>query len=57
MSTVRDAPLLMRTAMLALAVLCVVMSLFLLTGWQSPWLVGAAARTLSGGKFGFPVGL
>jgi len=53
---VREAPLLMRTAMLALAALCAIMALMVLTGMESPWLVGPAANVLNAGVFGTPLG-
>jgi len=56
LSHVSEVPFLMRVAMLFLAVLCVVMSLMVMTGIESPWLVGSAAGALRDGVFGFRAG-
>jgi len=51
---VREVPILMRVAMLILAVLCVVMSFLVLTGLQTPFLIDAASKVLTTGVFSFP---
>jgi len=50
---VAEVPGLMRVAMLLLATLCVVMSLMVLTGLRTPFVVEAAVRAVSGGVFRF----
>jgi len=56
LAAVAEVPLLMRTAMLLLAVLCVVSALFVLTGLRTPFLVEPAAAALTGGVFRFAGG-
>lgn len=51
---VQEVPVLMRTAMLILAVLCVVMSFLVITGLKTPLLINAASRVLTAGVFSFP---
>lgn len=46
-----EVPIMMRTAMLFLAVLCVVMSLLVLTGLRTPFLINEAMQVLNGGVF------
>ncbi|MFC1453039.1 complex I subunit 5 family protein [Verrucomicrobiota bacterium] len=46
-----EVPFLMRTAMLILAVLCAVMSLLVLGGLATPYLIDSAARVLCDGPF------
>jgi len=48
LSQVREAPLLMRSAMLLLAALCLIMSLLVVTGLESPLLIAPAVQALSG---------
>ena len=50
---VREVPMLMRTAMIMLALLCVVMSFLVLTGLRTPFLIDAASRVLTAGVFSF----
>ncbi len=45
----RPVPLLMALAMILLAVCCVAMSLFVVTGFENPLLVGPAVTVLTGG--------
>ena len=47
----REVPTLMRVAMLILAALCVVTSLLVLAGVESPFLIGPAAEALRAGVF------
>lgn len=49
---VKEVPVLMRTAMLILAALCILTSLAVLAGWREPLLIGWAADALRGGVFG-----
>jgi len=51
MARVAEAPALMRIAMVLLAVLCIVMSLLVMTGLKTPFLVTSAAEVLTGGLF------
>ncbi|MFC1461833.1 hypothetical protein ACFLQR_04875, partial [Verrucomicrobiota bacterium] len=51
LAQVQEVPVLMRLAMLILAVLCVVMSLLVLGGLANPFLIGPAATALLGGVF------
>jgi multicomponent Na+:H+ antiporter subunit D len=51
LDSVREVPLLMRTAMILLCVLCVVLSLVVLTGLERPFLVDLAASALTDGIF------
>lgn len=51
---VLEVPILMRIAMLILAVLCVVMSFLVLTGLQTPLLIDEASKVLTAGVFKFP---
>jgi len=48
LSQVREAPLLMRCAMLLLAALCLIMSLLVVAGLESPLLIAPAVQALSG---------
>jgi multicomponent Na+:H+ antiporter subunit D len=56
LSRVREVPWLMRSAMLVLAVLCVLMALMVATGLETPWLVGPAAARLDAGVFAYRPG-
>jgi len=47
LSQVREAPLLMRCSMLLLAALCLIMSCLVITGLDSPLLIGPAAQALA----------
>lgn len=54
---VSEVPVLMRMAMLLLAVLCVVLALAVTTGIRTPFLVDEAAQVLVDGRFGTSVGI
>ena len=49
---VQEVPLLMRVAMLMLAALCILTSLVVLGGWQSPLIIESAVSALRQGLFG-----
>jgi len=51
MAAVVEVPLLMRCAMIMLAVLCVVMALLVASGFTSPFIVTDAAHALLAGRF------
>jgi multicomponent Na+:H+ antiporter subunit D len=53
-SSIREVPLLMRAAMLLLAVLCILMSLMVVGGIETPYIIGDAMKVLTNGVFAAP---
>jgi len=51
LGTIREVPLLMRTAMVLLAVLCAVTALAVLGGWRAPLIIDTAVQALTKGLF------